>query len=191
MHRLFLSKLILTCSLALSSAMVFALPSPKDIDAAVSAGHLSQAESMLREVIQEKPQSAKAHYELGQVLAREARYADAQMALKKAKELDPSLKFAASPEKFNETFDKVTRMAQAPSGPTVSSGLSPTASSPAGAATPANPPITAPPMPEFAVFSVVPASIEHLFAMSYQHWSKCKSVTWLCVSCVLIRRFGK
>ena len=137
MHRLFLSKLILTCSLALSSAMVFALPSPKDIDAAVSAGHLSQAESMLREVIQEKPQSAKAHYELGQVLAREARYADAQMALKKAKELDPSLKFAASPEKFNETFDKVTRMAQAPSGPTVSSGLSPTASSPAGAAAPA------------------------------------------------------
>jgi len=126
MQRIFIAKLLLACSLALSSALAFALPSPKDIDAAVNAGRLSQAESMLREVIQEKPQSAKAHYELGQVLARQEHYADAQIALKKAKELDPaSLKFAASPEKFNETFDKVFRMSQGPSTASLASGLSP------------------------------------------------------------------
>jgi hypothetical protein len=90
---------------------------------------------MLREVIQEKPQSAKAHYELGQVLARQEHYADAQIALKKAKELDPALKFAASPEKFNETFDKVFRMSQGPSTASLASGLSP-AVKPAAAAEP-------------------------------------------------------
>lgn len=135
MQRIFIAKLLLACSLALSSALAFALPSPKDIDAAVNAGRLSQAESMLREVIQEKPQSAKAHYELGQVLARQEHYADAQIALKKAKELDPALKFAASPEKFNETFDKVFRMSQGPSTASLASGLSP-AVKPAAAAEP-------------------------------------------------------
>ena len=73
--------------MALAAAAALALPTPKDIESAVNAGHLTQAESMLREVIQEKPQSAKAHYELGQVLARETRYADAHTELKKAKEL--------------------------------------------------------------------------------------------------------
>jgi uncharacterized protein len=104
-----------------AAAVALALPTPKDIESAVNAGQLTQAESMLREVIQEKPQSAKAHYELGQVLARETRYADAQVELKKAKELDPSLKFAGSPDKFNDTFDKVNRMAQAPAAGKVSS----------------------------------------------------------------------
>ena len=133
MQRVSIAKLLLACSLALSSALAFALPSPKDIDAAVNAGRLTQAESMLREVIQEKPQSAKAHYELGQVLARQEHYADAQIALKKAKELDPALKFAASPEKFNETFDKVSRMAQGPSTASLASGM-PQAAKPAAAA---------------------------------------------------------
>ena len=135
MHRVSVIKLLLACSLALSSALTFALPSPKDIDAAVSAGRLAQAESMLREVIQEKPQSAKAHYELGQVLARQEHYADAQIALKKAKELDPALKFAASPEKFNETFDKVSRLAQGPSSGALASSLSPAAKPTAPSAT--------------------------------------------------------
>lgn len=85
MQRVLIAKFLLACSLVLSSALAFALPSPKDIDAAVNAGRLSQAESMLREVIQEKPQSAKAHYELGQVLARQEHYVDAQIALKKPK----------------------------------------------------------------------------------------------------------
>jgi len=151
MQRVSVVKLLLACSFALSSALAFALPSPKDIDAAVNAGRLSQAESMLREVIQEKPQSAKAHYELGQVLARQEHYADAQIALKKAKELDPALKFAASTEKFNETFDKVSRLAQGPSATSVASGLSP-------AARPTAPSATA---------AAVPSPSEPAFPLSY------------------------
>ena len=138
MQRVSIAKLLLVCSLAMFSALAFALPSPKDIDAAVNAGRLSQAESMLREVIQEKPQSAKAHYELGQVLARQEHYDDAQIALKKAKELDPALKFAASPEKFNETFDKVSRMVQGPDTASLASGMSQAAKPAAAAALPSS-----------------------------------------------------
>jgi hypothetical protein len=113
--------------MTLATAAALALPSPQDIDAAVSAGHLSQAESLLREVIQAKPNSAKAQYELGQVLARQARYADAQAALVQAKTLDPSLKFAASPDKFNDVFNKVSQQAKNVTGAqasSVASGLS-------------------------------------------------------------------
>ena len=127
----------LVLALGCMATLAQALPGPKDIESAVSAGRLSQAESMLREVIQEKPQSAKAHYELGQVLARQSRYGDAQQALVKAKELDPSLKFAASPEKFNDTFNKIAQQAQGLTGAQVGSGLN--ATSPSGHARAAAP----------------------------------------------------
>ena len=116
-----LLKSVVAGAFVLGASLALALPTPKDIEAAVAAGHYSQAETMLREVLQDKPQSAKAHYELGQVLARETRYADAQQELKKAKELDPALKFAATPEKFNETYDKVNRLAQNAASGNVSS----------------------------------------------------------------------
>lgn len=90
--------------------LAFALPAPHDIEKAVAAGNLAQAENMLREVLQEKPQSAKAHYELGQVLAKEARYAEALRSLERAKDIDPALKFAASPEKFHEVLNKVAAL---------------------------------------------------------------------------------
>jgi tetratricopeptide (TPR) repeat protein len=95
----------------LHASLAWALPSPKDIESAVQAGQYTQAETMLREVIQEKPQSAKAHYELGQVLAHLQRYSDAQTELRKAKEIDPTLKFAASPDKFNAVLGKVNDLA--------------------------------------------------------------------------------
>jgi len=132
--------------LTLAAAAALALPSPKDIDAAVSSGNLSQAESMLREVIQEKPNSAKAQYELGQVLARQARYSDAQSALSQAKAIDPSLKFAASPEKFNEVFNKVSQQAKSVTGSQAANALS---------------------EPRRAQVSPAPAAPEPSFPMSY------------------------
>jgi tetratricopeptide (TPR) repeat protein len=134
-----LGKPMLALFLVVFTSLALALPSPKDIESAVTAGNFSQAESMLREVIQEKPQSAKAHYELGQVLARQARYADAQQSLAKAKSLDPALKFATSPEKFNDTFDKIARKAKEVSGQQLSSGLSDNRRPVAAAAAPAAP----------------------------------------------------
>ena len=94
-------------------ALALALPTPKDIEAAVNAGHLSQAETMLREVLQEKPDSARAHYELGEVLGRQAKYDDALAELQRAKSIDSTLKFASTPEKFQQTLDKVSAAANA------------------------------------------------------------------------------
>ena len=93
--------MVLACTLAL------ALPTPKDINAAVEAGDFKRAETLLREVLAEKPNSAKAHYQLGEVLARETRYDEALAQLKQARAIDPALKFASSPEKFQQVLDKV------------------------------------------------------------------------------------
>ena len=109
-----LLKSVVAGALVLSATLALALPTPKDIEAAVAAGHYTQAETMLREVLQDKPQSAKAHYELGQVLAHEHRYKEAQTELQKAKDIDPSLKFATSPDKFNIVLAKVSDLAAAP-----------------------------------------------------------------------------
>jgi hypothetical protein len=57
----------------------------------------------------------------------------------KAKELDPALKFAASPEKFNETFDKVSRLSQGQSTSVLASGLSPAVKSAAATPLPSEP----------------------------------------------------
>ena len=89
-----------------ASALALALPAPKDIEAAVSQGHLTQAESMLREVIAAKPQSAKAHYELGQVLLRENRPGEARAELNQAQSIDPSLKFATSDQHFKTLLER-------------------------------------------------------------------------------------
>ena len=114
-----LLKSVLASAWVLSATLALALPTPKDIEAAVTAGHYTQAETMLREVLQDKPQSAKAHYELGQVLAHEHRYKEAQTELQKAKDIDPSLKFATSPDKFNAVYAKVNELAAAPSSSVV------------------------------------------------------------------------
>jgi len=114
-----LFKSVVAGALVVSATLAFALPAPKDIETAVAAGHYTQAESLLREVLQDKPQSAKAHYELGQVLAHEQRYKEARTELQKAKDIDPSLKFAASPEKFNTVFAKVDTLAGAPTSSVV------------------------------------------------------------------------
>ncbi len=124
---LWLARLFTVGFVGLSASVALALPSPADIDKAVGAGQFSQAESMLREVIAEKPQSAKAHYQLAQVLDRQSRYADAKKELVRAREIDPTLKFAASAERFNELFDKTSAAAAGAgttrSGGVVSSGL--------------------------------------------------------------------
>ncbi|WP_353141836.1 tetratricopeptide repeat protein [Limnohabitans sp.] len=112
-------KSVVVGAFVVGSSLALALPTPKDIEAAVAAGRYTQAESMLREVLQDKPQSAKAHYELGQVLAQSQRYKEAQSELQKAKDIDPSLKFATSPEKFNTVLAKINDLAAAPSSSVV------------------------------------------------------------------------
>jgi len=102
-----MKRVISSLILVLASSLAFALPTPKDIKSSVDAGNYSQAESQLREVIKEKPGSAKAHYELGQVLAREGRAEDARQELLDAQRLEPSLKFASDPKHFTDLLGKL------------------------------------------------------------------------------------
>ena len=134
-----LQRMLLALTLALAAGWALALPSPKDIEAAVGAEQLPQAETMLREVLQAKPQSAKAHYELGQVLARQGKYFEAQQALDQAKTIDPTLKFATSPEAFAKTYDTVLAQVRGTSSakPPVATVASPAA--PVAQAAPASP----------------------------------------------------
>ena len=111
--------LVLSVALG-ASGWAMALPTPQDIQASVQSGRLDQAESQLREVLQAKPNSAKAHYELGEVLAREGRYIEAQQELREAQREEPSLKFASSPQKFQDLQEKVNaKAAPAASSPAV------------------------------------------------------------------------
>ncbi len=98
---------LLALALLLASSIAFALPAPKDIEAAVKAGQLDRAEQMLQEVIRAKPDSAKARYELGQVLARAGRKIEARDALIEAQRLDPALKFAHDPAQFQDFLKKL------------------------------------------------------------------------------------
>ncbi len=125
-----MQRMLLALTLVFAASWALALPSPKEIEAAVGAGQLPQAETMLREVLQAKPQSAKAHYELGQVLARQGKFFEAQQALDQAKIFDPTLKFASSPEAFAKTYDTVLAQVR---------GASSAASAKAAVATPAAP----------------------------------------------------
>jgi hypothetical protein len=131
--------MLLALTLAFAASWAFALPSPKDIEAAVGAGQLPQAETMLREVLQAKPQSAKAHYELGQVLARQGKYFEAQQALDQAKTIDPTLKFATSPEAFAKTYDTVLAQVRGAPSATSAKAAVATPAAPVSAAAPASP----------------------------------------------------
>jgi len=91
--------------------ILLALPlfafSPKEIGEQVNAGNYKRAEEMTRQTIKERPESAKAHYFLGQILSREAKYQESYNELQKAMALDKSLSFALTNEKFQEELRKV------------------------------------------------------------------------------------
>jgi hypothetical protein len=72
-------------------------PSLHEVYTAVQEGRLDDAQSMMSRVLQDHPESAKAHYVDAEVLVRLHRRADAQNELAVAEKLQPGLPFA-SPE---------------------------------------------------------------------------------------------
>ena len=110
-RRLLLSAL--TFAAVLSSAEAFALPSTQDVAAAVKAGNYPQAETLIKEVIAARPQSAKAHYEYAEILAYEARFGDAVVEARKAREIDPKIAFT-DPQKFHQFEQELQREQAAP-----------------------------------------------------------------------------
>ena len=88
-------------------SIAFADVTFQDVTDKMKAGDVRTAEMLTKQIIKDKPDSAKAHYYMGQILIAESDYKGARSELKKAAELDKSLSFAASPDKFRENMDKV------------------------------------------------------------------------------------
>ena len=91
-----ITKLLAASALFAASALaVAALPSTKDVEAAMRAQNWQQAETMLLEVTNAKPTNAKAWYLLAQAEEKQGKFGSAQQDLLRAEKLDPSLSFAS------------------------------------------------------------------------------------------------
>ncbi|MDE2277091.1 MAG: tetratricopeptide repeat protein, partial [Burkholderiales bacterium] len=93
------SLLVFSFAALLAAASAFALPDVAQVRSAVAQGHYGQAEAMMREVLAAKPDSARAHYVLAEILAHERRFGEAAAQAQRAAALDPSLAFT-EPAKF-------------------------------------------------------------------------------------------
>jgi len=87
--------------LSLAALNANALPSVEDVQHAVHRGDYSAAESMVREVLAAKPDNAKAHYILAELLAHQGKLAEARTQASTAQQLDPAIRFTA-PERFRQ-----------------------------------------------------------------------------------------
>ncbi len=95
----------LLCALALGVAMTGAAwaqtdVSPAMVKQALASGNYAQAEQELNQVIAQHPDSAKAHYVLAQVLAKEGNLQGARQQLDAAAKIDPAIHFT-SPDRYN------------------------------------------------------------------------------------------
>jgi len=109
-------KLIAGVALASLSVLAWALPTLQQVEAQVGRGDYAQAESMMREVVAAKPDSARAHYVYAEILAHERKFAQAVEEAKAARTIDPDVKFT-DPEKFR-TFEAALLRAQNPAART-------------------------------------------------------------------------
>lgn len=107
MKKLLAVAVLAVAGLAQSAAWA-ATPTAKDVEAAIRAGNYAQAETMLSEVVEAHPNSARAHYLYGQVLDRNGKAAAGLAQIEQARTIDPSIKFTDAAE-----FRAVERHVQA------------------------------------------------------------------------------
>lgn len=110
-----------------------ALPNVDEVQAAAQRGDYAGAEKMMREVLAAKPDSARAHYVLAEILAHERQFKEAAEHTSRARALDPAIKFT-DPAKFS-AFEQLLQRQQA---------AGPAAQTPAAIGAAAPPPRTAP-----------------------------------------------
>lgn len=103
--------------MACAALAAWALPTVDEVQAEVARGNYARAEVMMRDVVAERPNSARAQYVLAEVLAHNGRYDDALAAARKARALDPKLAFT-TPEKFNDFERRLEQAQRARSGGT-------------------------------------------------------------------------
>lgn len=95
------ASLALSLSLGLSALApsAWALPTVDQVQTAVKQGDYAGAEQMMKQVIEAKPGSAKAHYVLAEILAHQRKFGEATEQVRMARLNDPQIKFT-DPAKF-------------------------------------------------------------------------------------------
>ncbi len=94
----------------LAASVAWAMPSEQQVQDAVKQGNYTQAQSMMAEVVAEKPNSAKAHYVYAELLAHNGAFGKASEEVAKARALDPKIGFT-DPEKFR-SFEQTLQREQ-------------------------------------------------------------------------------
>lgn len=106
--------LILTLWSGLWLGAAHALPSVEEVQAATRRGDLATAEQMMREVVAARPDSARAHYVLAEILAQRRQWPAAIEHAARARALDPAIRFT-TPARF-ESFERALHREQAAAG---------------------------------------------------------------------------
>lgn len=108
-------RIIMALLLALASGFAFAAGDPTlhQVYQAVQAGRMDEAQGMMQKVLQDHPNSAKAHYVEAELLARQGRLAAAGAELASAERLAPGLAFA-KPQAVQELKARIAAGRQIP-----------------------------------------------------------------------------
>lgn len=128
-------RLLLMCLALLSTLWLgtaHALPTVDQVQAATQRGDYAGAEKMMREVVAAKPDSARAHYVLAELLAHQRQFKEAAEHTRRARALDPALKFTDA-ARFTAFEQLLQREQVAEARPAAPTALEPVAPAPAAA----------------------------------------------------------
>ena len=95
-------------ALAIIGGPAFAesVPTLHEVYQATQAGRLDEAQSMMNKVLQEHPNSAKAHYVEAEILVKKGMLGKAETELNNAERLEPGLPFA-KPQAVQELKNRI------------------------------------------------------------------------------------
>jgi hypothetical protein len=85
---------VFASALLLTSSLAFAEATLPEVSQAIQSGQLAKADAMMKEVLQNHPNSAKAHYIASELYLREGKIDAARQAFVQAENLAPGLPFA-------------------------------------------------------------------------------------------------
>lgn len=131
--RRFLNASLLATAVTVASFTYASEPSVDQVYRTAKAGQVDQAQTMMDQVLQAHPNSAKAHYVEAELLVRQGKLERARSELETAERLKPGLPFV-SPTALGELRAKISGKTSAQAGmdsdarsqvPTVRPGLSP------------------------------------------------------------------
>ena len=136
---------LLLLPLLLMATLARAVPTVEAVQAEIKAGRYEQAETMMREVVQARPKSARAHYVLAEILAHNGRVEQAVEEAAQARRLDPAIgftdpaKFARFEQQLQERPARASARAGVGGGVVPSPGSTSLGSTPVDARSPAVP----------------------------------------------------